>query len=107
MLPDIHWVGGNPWDGTHANPYGWAAWNGRKAVLSLRNPAASQQALHTTLRKALDIPAYVSGSITLTASFSQPSLHGLACGVPIDIDTPLTITLPPLSLFVFTGTQHS
>lgn len=107
VLPDVHWVGGNPWDGTHANPYGWAAWNGRKAVLSLRNPAASQQALHTTLREALDIPAYVSGSITLTASFSQPSLHGLACGVPIDIDTPLTITLPPLSLFVFTGTQHS
>ena len=28
VLPDAHWVGGNPWDGKKANVYGWAAWNG-------------------------------------------------------------------------------
>ena len=25
VLPDAHWVGGNPWDGKKANVYGWAA----------------------------------------------------------------------------------
>ena len=41
VLPDAHWVGGNPWDGKKANVYGWAAWNGKKSVLTLRNPSAS------------------------------------------------------------------
>ena len=39
VLPDAHWVGGNPWDGKKANVYGWAAWNGKKSVLTLRNPS--------------------------------------------------------------------
>lgn len=56
VLPDIHWIGGNPWDGKQANIYGWAAWNAKKAVLTLRNPSASEQSITLTLRKALDIP---------------------------------------------------
>lgn len=56
VLPDAHWVGGNPWDGKKANVYGWAAWNGKKSVLTLRNPSASAQTFTTTLREALDIP---------------------------------------------------
>ena len=51
MLPDVHWVGGNPWDGSKANVYGWAAWNGPKATLALRNPAASRQTFTITLRE--------------------------------------------------------
>ena len=66
VLPDAHWVGGNPWDGKKANVYGWAAWNGKKSVLTLRNPSTSAQTFTTTLREALDIPAYVRGKITLT-----------------------------------------
>ena len=56
VLPDVHWVGGNPWDGSKANVYGWAAWNGKKATLALRNPSAGAQKFTTTLREALDIP---------------------------------------------------
>lgn len=63
VLPDTHWVGGNPWDGKKANVYGWAAWNGKKSVLTLRNPSASAQTFTTTLREALDIPAYVRGKL--------------------------------------------
>ena len=55
VLPDAHWVGGNPWDGKKANVYGWAAWNGKKSVLTLRNPSTSAQTFTTTLREALDI----------------------------------------------------
>lgn len=104
VLPDIHWVGGNPWDGTKANVYGWAAWNGTKSVLTLRNGSNSQQKFVTTLREALDIPASVTGSITLTKAFKvQTRLSGLAEGTPIDIDKQLTLTLPASSVFVFNG----
>ena len=103
VLPDAHWVGGNPWDGKKANVYGWAAWNGKKSVLTLRNPSASAQSFTTTLREALDIPAYVRGKITLTHAFNQAELQGMPINKPIDIDTPLTLNLPGLSVFIYNG----
>ena len=103
VLPDAHWVGGNPWDGKKANVYGWAAWNGKKSVLTLRNPSTSAQTFTTTLREALDIPAYVRGKITLTHAFSQAELQGMPINKPIDIDTPLTLNLPGSSVFIYNG----
>ena len=105
VLPDVHWVGGNPWDGTRANVYGWASWNGEKATLALRNPAASRQTFTTTLRQALDIPAYIHTTITFTKAFTQSNLSGLPIETPIDIDTPLTLSLPASTVFVFNGTD--
>ena len=104
VLPDIHWVGGNPWDGTNANVYGWAAWNGVKSVLTLRNGSGSKQTFNITLREALDIPASVAGSIILTKAFKvQNALTGLTEGEPIDIDTPLSLDMPASTVFVFNG----
>lgn len=107
VLPDIHWVGGHPWDGKKANIYGWAAWNGKKAVFTLRNPAAYEQTIKLTLRKALDIPAYVKTTITLNDGFSQEVLGGLKVNEPIDIDKELTLTLPKSSVFVYNGVDGS
>lgn len=103
VLPDAHWVGGNPWDGKKANVYGWAAWNGKKSVLTLRNPSASTQTFTTTLREALDIPAYVRGKITLTHAFNQAELDGMPINKAIDIDTPLVLNLPGSSVFIYNG----
>ncbi len=103
VLPDAHWVGGNPWDGKKANIYGWAAWNGKKSVLTLRNPSASAQTFTTTLREALDIPAYVRGKITLTHAFNQAELDGMPINKAIDIDTPLVLNLPGSSVFIYNG----
>ena len=103
VLPDAHWVGGNPWDGKKANVYGWGAWNGKKSVLTLRNPSASAQSFTTTLREALEIPSYVRGKITLTHAFSQAELQGMPINKPIDIDTPLTLNLPGSSVFIYNG----
>ena len=103
VLPDTHWVGGNPWDGKKANVYGWAAWNGKKSVLTLRNPSASAQTFTTTLREALDIPAYVRGKITLTHAFNQAELDGMPINKAIDIDTPLVLNLPGSSVFIYNG----
>ena len=104
VLPDIHWVGGNPWTGSKAEIYGWASWNGKKATLALRNPAESKATYHTTLRNALDIPTYIHGSMILSKAFGrQDILPGISEDTPIDIDTPLTLTFPASSVFVFNG----
>jgi len=105
VLPDVHWVGGNPWDGSKANVYGWASWNGKKATLALRNPSASRQTFKTTLREALDIPDYIQTSITLVKAFTQNTLSGLPVGEPIDIDQELTLNLAASTVYVFNGTD--
>ncbi|MDE6462659.1 MAG: hypothetical protein K2L32_07780 [Muribaculaceae bacterium] len=104
VLPDAHWVGGNPWDGSRANVYGWASWNGDKSTLALRNPAASAASFTFTLREALDIPDYFTGSIILSPSFEkQDELSGLTVGEPVDIDAVITVNMPRSSVFVFDG----
>lgn len=104
VLPDAHWVGGNPWNGSAAAVYGWAAWNGRKSTLALRNGANDAQTYTFTLREALNIPANVSGSIVLRKSFGvQAALEGLSEGTAINIDDALTVTLPGSSVFSFDG----
>ena len=108
VLPDIHWVGGNPWTGAKAEVYGWASWNGEKATLALRNGANNAQEFTFTLREALDIPEYIKTTVTLTKSFAdQADLTGFAEGEAIDIDTKLTVTLPGSSVYVFDGVDGS
>ena len=104
VLPDAHWVGGNPWNGSSAEVYGWASWNGAKATLALRNGSNSQQTYTFTLRQALEIPANITGAIILNKSFNvQNALSGLTEGVAIDIDQQLTVTLPGSSVYAFDG----
>lgn len=104
VLPDAHWVGGNPWTGSKAEIYGWAAWNGEKATFTLRNGSNDAQTIKLTLRKALEIPTSVNTSIVLTKAFlDQVALSGLTEGQPINIDTELTLTLPASSVYVFNG----
>ena len=104
VLPDAHWVGGNPWTGSKAEVYGWAAWNGTKSSLALRNGANAEQTYKFTLRKALNIPANVTGSIILRSAFGdQAALEGLTEGTAIDIDTELTVKLPGSSIYGFEG----
>ena len=104
VLPDAHWVGGNPWTGSTQQVYGWASWNGEKATLALRNGSNSSQTYTFTLREALNIPANITGSIVLNKSFKvQDALSGLTEGAEINIDQTLTVTLPGSSVFAFDG----
>ncbi|MGM9687585.1 MAG: Ig-like domain-containing protein [Alloprevotella sp.] len=104
VLPDAHWVGGNPWNGSAAQVYGWASWNGTKSTLALRNGANDAQTYNFTLREALNIPANVDGSIVLRKSFAeQDALAGLTEGEAISIDQQLSVTLPGSSIFSFDG----
>ena len=104
VLPDAHWVGGNPWTGSKAEVYGWAAWNGTKSTLALRNGANDAQTYTFTLRQALNIPKNVNGSIILRSAFGdQAALEGLTEGTAINIDTELTVKLPGSSVYGFEG----
>ena len=104
VLPDAHWVGGNPWNGSSHEVYGWASWNNAKATLALRNGANQEQTYTFTLREALEIPANITGAIILNKSFKvQDALEGLTEGVAIDIDKQLTVKLPACSVFAFDG----
>lgn len=112
VLPDIHWVGGNPWDGSKVNVYGWGAWNGKKTTLTLRNPDVHERTLTTTLRKVFDIPEAFNTTITLNSSFDDQKiavdggLKGINVGEPIDIDQEITFQLPASSVFVFEGVDN-
>ena len=104
VLMDAHWVGGNPWNERSHEIYGWAAWNGKKSTLTLRNGDTRSKSITLTLRQALEIPANISGKIVLTKSFDdQAALEGLTEGEAIDIDRQLTLTLPANSVFMFGG----
>ena len=104
VLPDAHWVGGDPWTGSQSQVYGWASWNGKKSTLALRNGANNAQTYTFTLREALNIPANVTGGIVLRKSFGvQDALEGLAEGTAINIDDQLTVKLPACSVFAFDG----
>lgn len=112
VLPDIHWVGGNPWDGSKVNVYGWAAWNGKKATVTLRNPDVKERTLTTTLRQVLDIPAYIKTTVTLSSAFTdqvfgtEKGLRGIDIDKPVDIDTEVTFRLPASSVFVMDGVDN-
>ena len=108
VLPDAHWVGGNPWDGSQNNVYGWASWNGQKATLALRNPSTSQKTFTFTLREALDIPSYFTTPITLTKAFAKDAdLSGLTTGEAIDLDQQISVTLAASSVYVYNGKHGS
>ena len=104
VLPDAHWVGGNPWDGSNCNIYGWAAWNGTKSSLALRNGSNNEQSYTFTLRQVLNIPQTVQGSIILRSAFGdQAALSGLTEGKAYGIDESITVTLPGSSVYGFEG----
>ncbi len=107
VLPDVHWVGGNPWDGAKANVYGWASWNEDKSTLALRNPSSTTKVFKTTLREALDIPAYVKGKIKLIDAFSNQTQYTGITNESLDIDDELTFNLPPFDVVVFNGVNDA
>ncbi|MGF7232800.1 hypothetical protein [Arachidicoccus sp.] len=53
ILPDVHWIGGNP--GKDAI-YGYAAWNQNRGVVTLRNPSNKVQVFLLDNRKIFNLP---------------------------------------------------
>lgn len=107
VLADVHWVGGNPWNGSDGDIYGWAAWNKDKCTLTLRNSSAAPKAMRTTLRELFDVPPSLRGAITLRSSFADQRALPVT-GKAVDIDEPLELALEPMEVLVMEGTcSHS
>ena len=62
VFQDVHWVGGDP---TKLEAYGWAAFAGKKGILTLRNPSDTMQAFSVNWRSVFELPAQVNGSFSL------------------------------------------
>ena len=105
VLPDIHWVGGSPWDDTHGGGvYGWASWMPGKCTLTLRNSSASAKTLTSTLRQILDIPPAVkSDKVKFSSSFKGQREIPVLMGKGVDIDKEITIEMQPLEVVVLEG----
>lgn len=107
VLDDAHWVGGNPWDGNDGDIYGWAAWNAKKCTLALRNSSDREKILKTTLRRVLDVPAFVKGAISLKNAYAdQRNLDGIS-GKTIPLDKEIAFKLKPFEVFVFDGKPYA
>ena len=63
ILVDNHWIGGDP---GRLQVYGWAAWNPKGWIVTLRNPSDKPQSFTLDLESALQVPrgANVSGMAT-------------------------------------------
>lgn len=59
ILRDVHWVGGDP---NNLEVYGWAAWNGGKGILTLRNPSDKPQAFSIDIASLLQLPGNMDGT---------------------------------------------
>ncbi len=105
VLADTHWVGGNPWDkeAQDGDIYGWASWNRKKCTLSLRNSSEYQKTLTGTLRRILDIPPSINGTVTLRSSFEDQTRLPIMERA-IDVDDPIEITLSPFDIVTMEGT---
>ena len=63
VLKDVHWIGGNP---EKAEVYGYAAWNPRKGVFSLRNPSSHSQTINIDIGKIFELPEGATSYFMLT-----------------------------------------
>lgn len=62
VLKDVHWIGGDP---AKEEVYGYAAWNPRKGVFSLRNPSSVKKTFEVNLKEIFELPTHSSSSFRL------------------------------------------
>ena len=53
VLVDTHWIGGDP---SLEQIYGWASWNKRKGLITLRNPSDKEQVFTMDIGKIFELP---------------------------------------------------
>ncbi len=97
VLVDTHWIGGDP---ARGQIYGWAAWAGRNAIITLRNPDAIAETFTIHLGRVLQLPHGAAGRYQFVSPQSQkkhPNVVTIAAGIPY------TIRLSPFQVKVLEG----
>lgn len=95
ILKDTHWVGGSP---INLEVYGFASWNGKEGVLSLRNPSSKIKGMRVDLQEIMEMPAEENGTYILKSPWKE-DLGKEALTVNSSI--PVILTLNPFECLVF------
>ncbi len=64
IMVDSHWVGGDP---VKLEVYGWASWSPKKAILTLRNPAAHEQTFTADPAALFELPVGAAMEYSITS----------------------------------------
>ena len=94
ILVDSHWVGGDP---LKLEPYGYAAWSRRGAVVTLRNPSDKSQGIALDATKTFELPADAPQKYRLKAAYADQRVKELS----LEAGKPEKITLEPFEVLVF------
>ena len=94
VLPDAHWVGGDP---LKLQPYGYAAWNPRKATLMVRNPSDHAQSITLEAGTVFDLPSGAATAYALKSPYADQRVPALS----LTAGQPQTVTLEPFEVLVF------
>lgn len=94
ILVDVHWVGGDPGEG---QPYGFAAWQPRGAVLALRNPAAETRIIEIDVAQAFELPPDAPEIYRLVS----PWRDGEESPIEVQAGKPHRFELEPFEVAVF------
>ncbi|MGN0836950.1 MAG: enterotoxin [Akkermansia sp.] len=95
-LVDTHWVGGDP---AELAVYGFAAWSPAKGIVTLRNPAATEQSFYLDAASVFELPAGAPVKYTL----SSPKGDKLPAET-LEAGKPLPIKLAPFQVLVIEAT---
>ncbi|MFC1633749.1 enterotoxin [Planctomycetota bacterium] len=100
VLVDTHWIGGDPAEG---QIYGWASWNERKGILSLRNPSDKPGRIVMDIGKAFELPQGAARKYSLKSPWEEDA--GKAT-VVLSAGEVHTLELEPFEVLVFDATPH-
>jgi hypothetical protein len=94
VLIDTHWIGGNP---AKLDPYGYASWNTKKAVMVIRNPRNIEQTFDIEVGSQFELPVKAPKEYLFKPAFKdQRPMSFKATSGKIK-----TITLKPFEVLVF------
>jgi type 1 glutamine amidotransferase len=94
VLADSHWIGGDP---NKLEPYGFAAWSPRKAVLTLRNPDDQPREIQLDAARVFELPKGAPTKYALAAAYADLRIKTLA----LEAGRNVTVKLEPFEVLVF------
>jgi len=94
VLVDTHWVGGNP---LSLEVYGWASWNPKKGILSLRNPSDKPQSISIDLQKVFELPKNAPKTYNMHGPWHE---DGSLPAFQLEAGSPKMIDLKPFQVLV-------
>jgi hypothetical protein len=94
VLKDVHWIGGDPEKG---EVYGYAAWNQRKGIFSLRNSSGEKKAFELNLKDIFELPPTELTLFKLQNIISSKEQDGKV----VSPDQTFSITLAPYELKIW------